>query len=162
MLEFSPRHKDAVHTEDCMNKTFVTLKWKYFSIPLHMLISQTNQIFYYDQSMKSDQSDCLLWSAYERFVWHKLAYFTSSIFCICWAPMGHFPAWGLNVSICTASDSAPSFASGRSSQHAACCHAATPKMRQSDKSVAGDVTLALVRSSSFRGAFTFEWSAHKI
>ena len=49
----------------------------------------------------------------------------------------------------------------RSSQRAAPCAAVTPKMRQSDTSVTGaaassGVTLALVRSSSFRGAFTFE------
>ena len=55
-----PDTKDTTCKQDFRNRTFVTLKWKYFSIPLHMLISQTNQIFYYDQSMKSDQSDCLL------------------------------------------------------------------------------------------------------
>ena len=47
--------------------TFVTLKWKYFSKPLHMLNNFTNQIASFDQPMKLDQSDCLFGLGSERF-----------------------------------------------------------------------------------------------
>ena len=54
-----PRYKDTTCKEDFRNGTFVTLKWKYFSKPLHMLNNQTNQIVCYDQPLKLDQPDCV-------------------------------------------------------------------------------------------------------
>ena len=53
------RYKDTTRKQDFRNKTFVTLKWKHLSKPVHMLINRTNQIVWFDQCMKSDQSDCL-------------------------------------------------------------------------------------------------------
>ena len=68
--------------EDFRIRTFVTLKWKYFSKPLHVLNNRTNQIASFDQPMKSDQSDCLFWSGSEHFGWLGLACYISSIFCV--------------------------------------------------------------------------------
>ena len=64
---FHPDIKDINHKQDFRNGTFVTLKPKYFSKPLQSESNWTNQIACFDQPMKSDLSDCLLWSANE--VW---------------------------------------------------------------------------------------------
>ena len=64
-LATQARHKnrkDAAHKGNLMNRTFVTLKWKYFPKPLHMLINWTNQIASFYQPMRSDKSDCLFLS----------------------------------------------------------------------------------------------------
>ena len=78
----SRRHKETAHKEDFRNRTCVTLKWRYFWKPPHMLINRTNEIASFAQPMKLDQSNCLFWSDYECFDWHKLAYYTSGINCI--------------------------------------------------------------------------------
>ena len=48
------------------NVAVATLKWKYFSKPLHQIAS-------FDQLMKLDQSDCLFWTSSEHCGWYKLA-----------------------------------------------------------------------------------------
>ena len=55
----APRHTDTACKGDFRNGTFVTLNWKYFLKTLHRLINWTSQIVCFDQSMKSDLSDCL-------------------------------------------------------------------------------------------------------
>ena len=66
------------------------------------------------------------------------------------------------VYVCARARPRPAWRALLSTRRAAPCAAVTPKMRQSDTSVvtgaaaSSGVTLALVRSSSFRGAFTFE------
>ena len=56
------------------NVAVATLKWKYFSKPLHVL---NNQIASFDQLMKLDQSDCLFWTSSEHCGWYKLALISS-------------------------------------------------------------------------------------
>ena len=46
------RYKDATHKEDFRNRTFVTLKRRYFSQLLQRLIHWTNQIGCFNQTMK--------------------------------------------------------------------------------------------------------------
>ena len=53
------RHEDTVCQGDFSDRTFVPLKWKYFSNPLHSVFNGTNQIVCFYQPMKLDQSDCL-------------------------------------------------------------------------------------------------------
>ena len=54
----------------------------------------TNQIVCFDQTMKLDQSDCLFLSHFEHFWWHKLVYYTSSIFCV-WTRCSGAPSFDL-------------------------------------------------------------------
>ena len=44
--------QETIHKGHFRHWTFVTLNWKYFSKPLHMLINRTNQIASFDQLMK--------------------------------------------------------------------------------------------------------------
>ena len=48
----SLRYKDTTCQQDFRNITFVTLKWKYFSKPLHLQNNRTNQIVCFEQPMK--------------------------------------------------------------------------------------------------------------
>ena len=58
-IKSGPDTKDTTCKQDLRNEAFVTLKWKHFSKPLHMLNNQTNLIVCFDQPMKSYQSGCL-------------------------------------------------------------------------------------------------------
>ena len=42
-----------------VEETLVTLNWKYFSQPLHMLINRSNQIICFDQPIKRLSRMCL-------------------------------------------------------------------------------------------------------
>ena len=51
--------KDTTSKQDFRIGTCDTLKWNYFSKPLHMLNNPTNWIVCFDQPMNSNQSDSL-------------------------------------------------------------------------------------------------------
>ena len=80
----TPDIEDINHRQDFRNGTFVTLKRKYFSKPLHSECNWTNQIACFDQPLKSDQSDCLFCRHSEHFGWHKPCCFMISIFLSGW------------------------------------------------------------------------------
>ena len=52
--EAKPDIKEIAYQEDFRKGTFVTIKQKYFSQPLHIESNRTNHIVCFDQPMKSE------------------------------------------------------------------------------------------------------------